>query len=77
MATIAIAEILSIETLRSASTVLAFAAFIAVFLWAYSRKRHDDFEQAANLPFADEPVHRTADSDFSREMKSLHEDKNP
>lgn len=47
-------HLFSIDTLRSLSTVLAFVAFIAVCVWAYSKKRHADFEQAANLPFADE-----------------------
>ena len=45
---------ISLETLRGLGTVLAFVAFIAICLWAYSRNRRDDFEQAANLPFADE-----------------------
>jgi len=40
--------------LRGLGTVLALIAFIAICLWAYSRNRRDDFEQAANLPFADE-----------------------
>lgn len=53
-------QLVSIETLRSLSTVLAFAAFIAVCVWAYSKKRHHDFEQAANLPFADEHLHHRA-----------------
>lgn len=44
---------MSLEILRSLATVLAFAAFIAICVWAYSRNRRDDFEQAANLPFAD------------------------
>lgn len=47
-------SLVSIDTLRSLGTVLAFVAFIAISLWAYSRNRRDDFEQAANLPFADD-----------------------
>lgn len=54
MTMITSAEWISLDTLRSLSTVLAFCAFIGICLWAYSRKRRDDFEQAANLPFADE-----------------------
>ncbi len=45
---------ISMEALRSLATVLAFGAFIAVCVWAYSSKRRDDFEEAANLPFADD-----------------------
>ena len=51
---IAMTHLFSIETLRSLSTVLAFAAFIAICVWTYSGKRRGDFEQAAQLPFADE-----------------------
>lgn len=43
-----------INTLRGLSTLLALIAFIAVCIWAYSRRRKQDFEQAADLPFADE-----------------------
>lgn len=45
---------MTLDFLRSLGTVLAFVAFIAVCVWAYSSKRRDAFEQAANLPFADE-----------------------
>jgi cytochrome c oxidase cbb3-type subunit IV len=62
-------HLVSIETLRSLSTVLAFAAFIAVCVWAYSKKRHHDFEQAANLPFADEHLHRSGASAVADEEK--------
>ena len=34
---------------------MMFIAFIGIFLWAYSSKRKADFDEAANLPFADEP----------------------
>lgn len=62
-------QIVSIETLRSLSTVLAFIAFVAICLWAYSHKRRDDFEQAAQLPFADEHIHTSGKSTFSPEEK--------
>ena len=45
---------MTLAILRDLGTVLAFVAFIAICLWAYSRNRRDDFEQAANLPFADD-----------------------
>ena len=47
-----------INTLRGISTLLVMAAFFAVSAWAYSRKRKPDFDQAADLPFADEEWHR-------------------
>ena len=45
---------MDINDLRGLSTLLMMIAFIGVVFWAYSSKRKDDFEQAANLPFADE-----------------------
>jgi cytochrome c oxidase cbb3-type subunit 4 len=45
---------MTLDFLRILGTVLAFVAFIAICLWAYSSKRRDAFDQAANLPFADE-----------------------
>ncbi|ORE87135.1 cytochrome c oxidase subunit CcoQ [Oceanococcus atlanticus] len=35
-------------------TAAAFAAFIGVVVWAYSRDRHNDFRQAARLPLDDD-----------------------
>ena len=36
----------------SATTVLAFVAFVGIVAWAYSKRRREAFEQAANAPFA-------------------------
>lgn len=41
-------------TLEGIGTVLAFAAMIGIFAWAFSKKRKAEFDEAANLPFADE-----------------------
>ena len=35
-------------------TLTAMIAFISICLWAYSARRRSDFDEAANLPFADE-----------------------
>lgn len=35
-------------------TLIAMIAFLSVCIWAYSAKRRSDFDEAANLPFADE-----------------------
>lgn len=42
------------NTLRSIATVLAFLAFIAIFWWVFSKNRKSGYEDAANLPFADD-----------------------
>lgn len=45
---------IDINTVRGLLTLLLLLAFIGLCFWAYSRKRHDAFSEAANLPFADE-----------------------
>lgn len=45
---------MDINTLRSIVTVVAFAAFIGIVLWAYSDSSKAAFDQAARLPFEEE-----------------------
>lgn len=40
--------------LSGVMTAAAFAAFIAVVVWAYSRKRKKDFQEAARIPLDDD-----------------------
>lgn len=40
--------------LQALATVLTTVAFLAVVFWAYSGKNKKRFDEAANLPFADE-----------------------
>ena len=42
---------MEVKTLRALVTVVSFATFIGIVWWAWSRRRSDDFSQAANLPF--------------------------
>jgi cytochrome c oxidase cbb3-type subunit 4 len=39
-----------INTLRSIVTVLAFACFVGIVLWAWSARNQNRFEDAAQLP---------------------------
>ena len=56
-----------IGTIRGLGTVVVFIAFIGVVLWAYSSKRKSNFDEAANLPFADEePKTNVRDEQSSR-----------
>ena len=48
-------DLFDINTLRGLSTLFLLVAFLGLVAWAYSNKRKKDFEEAANLPFADEP----------------------
>ncbi|WP_437880533.1 cbb3-type cytochrome oxidase subunit 3 [Pseudomonas sp. LRF_L74] len=45
---------MDIGTLRGIGTAVVFVAFVGVVLWAYSSRRKASFDEAANLPFADE-----------------------
>ena len=45
---------------------MVFIAFISVVLWAYSSKRKSNFDEAANLPFADDPKPSERDEKSSR-----------
>ncbi|WP_370979094.1 cbb3-type cytochrome oxidase subunit 3 [Agaribacterium sp. ZY112] len=45
---------MDINTVRGLSTVFVLIAFIGVCWWAFSPKRKKKFDEAANLPFADE-----------------------
>jgi cytochrome c oxidase cbb3-type subunit 4 len=41
----------NINTLRAIATLISFGAFIGIVWWAWSKRRSDDFSEAANLPF--------------------------
>jgi cytochrome c oxidase cbb3-type subunit 4 len=45
-----------INTLRGLLTLALLILFVCLFLWAYNRKRAPAFNEAANLPFADEDL---------------------
>ena len=47
---------MDINTLRGLSTLFILLAFIGLIFWAYSSKRKKGFDEAANLPFADDDM---------------------
>ncbi len=49
---------MDINDLRGLSTALLMVAFIGLCFWAYSKKRHKEFSEAANLPFADDELNQ-------------------
>lgn len=55
--------IIDIGTLRGIGTALVLLSFVCVTLWAYSNKRRAAFNEAALLPFADEPKSAALRSD--------------
>jgi cytochrome c oxidase cbb3-type subunit 4 len=42
---------MDVNDLRVATTVISFAIFIGIMVWAFSRRNKEDFEAAAKLPF--------------------------
>ena len=42
---------MDINDMRVVIAVLAFIAFMGIVIWAYSKKRKGDFDEAAMLPF--------------------------
>ena len=49
---------MDINDLRGLSTLFLMFAFIGLCIWAYSSKRKPYFDDAANLPFADEELNQ-------------------
>jgi cytochrome c oxidase cbb3-type subunit 4 len=49
---------MDINDLRGISTAFLMFAFIGLCFWAYSKKRKKSFDEAANLPFADEELNQ-------------------
>lgn len=47
---------MDIQTLRGISTLFLLIAFVSLCIWAYSKKRKVEFDDAANLPFADDDI---------------------
>ncbi|WP_422601254.1 cbb3-type cytochrome oxidase subunit 3 [Pseudomonas sp.] len=47
---------MDIGTIRGIGTALVLLSFVCVTLWAYSSRRRAAFDEAALLPFADEPT---------------------
>ena len=48
---------MDINDIRGLSTVLVMIAFLGICWWAFSPSRRKKFEDAADLPFADEDNH--------------------
>lgn len=49
---------MDINDLRGLSTLFLFVTFIGMCFWAYNSKRKKSFDEAANLPFADEELNQ-------------------
>ncbi len=57
---------MDINDLRGLSTLFLFIAFIGLCFWAYSSKRRASFDEAAQLPFADEEINERTQREEGR-----------
>jgi cytochrome c oxidase cbb3-type subunit 4 len=48
---------MDINDFRAWHTLILMLLFIGVVIWAYSKRSKPSFDEAANLPFAEDPVH--------------------
>jgi len=46
---------MGIGTIRGLVTLVLMLAFVAIVIWAYSKRRKADFDEMANLPFNEYP----------------------
>lgn len=51
---------MDINLFRSILSVVVFAAFLCIVMWAWSARRRSDFEVAARLPLDDDSVEMTS-----------------
>ncbi|MDQ2070413.1 cbb3-type cytochrome oxidase subunit 3 [Natronospira bacteriovora] len=59
---------MTMETFFSLLTLLLLLIFIGIVAWAYSKRRKQDFEEAANLPLEDDkPAERRMGGDRDHE----------
>lgn len=50
--------VMEINDIRAWHTLLLLILFVGIVFWAYSKRRKQSFDEAANLPFADEERHQ-------------------
>jgi cytochrome c oxidase cbb3-type subunit 4 len=51
---------MEINDIRAWHTVVLLILFVGIVIWAYSKRRKRDFDEAANLPFADQERHEAS-----------------
>ena len=57
---------MDIGTFRGIMTAILMLLFVALVFWAFSRRRHDEFSEAAQLPLGDDrapPSEKTSPSE--------------
>jgi cytochrome c oxidase cbb3-type subunit 4 len=59
--------------IHSFYTILMLSSFIVICIWAWSGRQRRRFEEAANLPFADEEQERATVASYARHEETDHE----
>ena len=49
---------MDIGTVRGLITLALFVAFVALVIWAYSKRRKAEFDELARMPLEDDPPAR-------------------
>ncbi|WP_227367597.1 cbb3-type cytochrome oxidase subunit 3 [Halomonas sp. M20] len=65
---------MDIGTFRGITALLVMIAFLGVVFWAYSKRRKQDFDEAKNLPFADEDDQKIRDSSYTNDRTTSRQD---
>nr|WP_298416231.1 cbb3-type cytochrome c oxidase subunit 3 [uncultured Halomonas sp.] len=65
---------MDIGTFRGITTLLVMIAFLGVVFWAYSKRRRQDFDEAKNLPFADEDDQKSRDGSYTNDRTTSRQD---
>ena len=61
---------MDLSTLQGIATIFVMIAFIGICWWAFSPKRKSKFNEAANLPFADD---KAASEKLEKELREKSE----
>ncbi len=67
---------MDINDLRGLSTAVLLVSFVGMCFWAYSHKRKSAFEEAANIPFADDAMNQRTLEAEQREQQQTEEKDN-
>ncbi|RMG34866.1 MAG: cbb3-type cytochrome c oxidase subunit 3 [Gammaproteobacteria bacterium] len=58
---------ITLNDIRAWHTVAMLVTFLGIVWWAYSKHRRPAFDEAANLPFADERLDRQSIAELEAE----------
>ena len=62
---------MEINTLRSLATVLLFIGFMGLCFWVFFVKKSTEFDEAANLPFADDEEQQNRQDDLKSKSSRI------